>query len=439
MRTSPSGTGSDSTIRSSGRLRRHTLHAILTYAGSFLDEPGSADILVSASQYDGSGPLAVAGPYVQMEIGFQPGFVWEHLTTGIDPSPNSSDALVTLDFGYRWNDDGDAIAPNEYDLYSVLLHELTHALGLFSVVGSDGRSVLLNSGDAGLFSVADGLLARGSNGEDLYLSGGQVNAAPTDLVSGDVVFAGPSTTSAFGAPVPVYTPARFEQGSSLSHWDVDDDDAVMLPRLDRGIEKRRYLPWEVQLLADLGYRIDRCGDGAPNDDEECDDGDLNSETEPNACRVSCVAPRCGDGVLDGDEECDDGNVSESDGCNALCEVEREVVEDSSVGQEVDPEPEEPRPPIVDAGVPESPDGPQLDGEPAVEMPAASLSPAGGCTAQRHPCQSGTQALLVLLGFLLAARRRRKPASVLDQAPFRRPPCVDSRTPHVVQEIYVPLA
>lgn len=59
-----------------------------------------------------------------------------------------------------------------------------------------------------------------------------------------------------------------------------------------------------------GCRADNCtycGDGLVNDGEEgCDDGDANSNTEPNACREECEVPYCGDGVVDPEfgEECD---------------------------------------------------------------------------------------------------------------------------------------
>jgi hypothetical protein len=63
-----------------------------------------------------------------------------------------------------------------------------------------------------------------------------------------------------------------------------------------------------------------CGDGVVDADEECDDGDANSDTDPDACRNNCIAPGCGDGVTDSEEECDDGadNSSEADACRLDC-------------------------------------------------------------------------------------------------------------------------
>jgi uncharacterized repeat protein (TIGR01451 family) len=69
--------------------------------------------------------------------------------------------------------------------------------------------------------------------------------------------------------------------------------------------------------------VPECGDGIIDDGEECDDGENNSDTDPDACRTDCTLPFCGDGVLDpgNGEECDDGNNVDGDGCSATCQDE----------------------------------------------------------------------------------------------------------------------
>ncbi|MFH2007788.1 MAG: DUF4215 domain-containing protein [bacterium] len=64
-----------------------------------------------------------------------------------------------------------------------------------------------------------------------------------------------------------------------------------------------------------------CGDGIIRCGEQCDSGAANSNTLPDACRLSCVAPRCGDGVVDSGEQCDDGNSVNGDGCSNQCTIE----------------------------------------------------------------------------------------------------------------------
>ena len=48
-------------------------------------------------------------------------------------------------------------------------------------------------------------------------------------------------------------------------------------------------------------KLEFCGDQLIQPDEECDDGDGNSDTEPDACRTGCSLAFCGDGVIDSDE------------------------------------------------------------------------------------------------------------------------------------------
>ena len=85
-----------------------------------------------------------------------------------------------------------------------------------------------------------------------------------------------------------------------------------------------------------------CGNDVvePELDEECDDGEENSDTAPDTCRTSCRLPRCGDGVTDATELCDDGNAVSGDGCDPDCQglCGNEIVEppDRCVVAPIDP-------------------------------------------------------------------------------------------------------
>ena len=58
------------------------------------------------------------------------------------------------------------------------------------------------------------------------------------------------------------------------------------------------------------------GDGAQADAESCDDANLDDN---DACCNDCSVARCGDGVVHvGREACDDGNESNEDGCRNDC-------------------------------------------------------------------------------------------------------------------------
>jgi cysteine-rich repeat protein len=65
-----------------------------------------------------------------------------------------------------------------------------------------------------------------------------------------------------------------------------------------------------------------CGDKKVEGIEECDDGRLNDDTLPDACRTDCRMAWCGDGVVDSGEECDDGNPWGGDGCSTTCTLQQ---------------------------------------------------------------------------------------------------------------------
>ena len=62
-----------------------------------------------------------------------------------------------------------------------------------------------------------------------------------------------------------------------------------------------------------------CGNGVIDGDEECDDGEEN--TNEGSCKFDCTNQVCGDGFTGPNESCDDGNTATGDGCNAECILE----------------------------------------------------------------------------------------------------------------------
>jgi cysteine-rich repeat protein len=82
----------------------------------------------------------------------------------------------------------------------------------------------------------------------------------------------------------------------------------------------------------------RCGNGALDPGEQCDDGNtISGDGCSSQCKLECdwlcgmpvpgcpscgiSLQRCGNGILTSNEECDDGNVASGDGCSASCQVE----------------------------------------------------------------------------------------------------------------------
>jgi MYXO-CTERM domain-containing protein len=129
--------------------------------------------------------------------------------------------------------------------------------------------------------------------------------------------------------------------------------------------------WTLDDVCVVGWVPTVCGDGQITGGEECDDGDLNSDTEPDACRTDCMEALCGDGTVDSGEECDDGNLVDDDGCEADCT----------------PTPEQP---------PNEGDG----------APFTVTDPGCGCSLPGRDRNAGGLTLLAL-GLAAALRRRRR--------------------------------
>jgi hypothetical protein len=234
-----------------GAIRRATVDAVLAYLDSVLNESGAVQILFQLSGSVG-GALAGAGTTFPTAPGFYGGHAFEHITTGIDPNGAATPEIsVRVDFSHPWNDDLGPPATNEFDLFSVLLHELTHGLGIQSLVNSQG----VNPFRPGVLSTWDSLIEL-ADGTDMWaLVGGtpQFLGTPADLVSGNLVFAGPNAQAAFGSKPPVGAIQGFPF-IDLSHWKPGFPVvAVMEGSSSPGEMVRAYAPVDAGALIDIGY------------------------------------------------------------------------------------------------------------------------------------------------------------------------------------------
>ncbi len=236
-----------------GATRINTFVAALGVMDSVISAPGTIQIQIQNSQTDATGFLASAGPYAFFAPDrFTNGFAFDHATTGVDPFATLPDARITFDFGYAWNSTTGAPAANEYDLMSVALHELSHAIGFLSFVNADGTG--LNEDPNGdVYSVYDSFLELG-DGTPLFGADGTFLGSAADLVSNNVFFGGANATAANGGnPVQVYAPANFAPGSSIAH--NGQAGTLMYYAIGSGQERRSYSDVELGILQDIGWTI----------------------------------------------------------------------------------------------------------------------------------------------------------------------------------------
>ena len=233
-----------------GAVRRGTLEAALDVVSSNVQMPGTIDLAILASEVDGTGFLAGAGPYYFTDApGYQNGLPYLHAAFEVDLAPALPDAEIQFDFGYSWNSDLDQPTGSEFDLMSVALHEIMHTLGFASLLLHDGQSPL----GANTYGFYDSFLQRG-DGTPLFGSGATFLGSAADLVSNDIFFSGENASSANGGdPVQIYAPSIFSPGSSLSH--VNKPGEVTSYSFSPGDSRRAYSSVELGVLADLGWNV----------------------------------------------------------------------------------------------------------------------------------------------------------------------------------------
>jgi len=232
-----------------GTERMDRVEDTLLYLMDVLNESGEFDLMLGASESDGTGALAQGGTLWGSPAGN--GAVFRRLTEGVKPLDAYAEMVLVFDWGWNWNTSTAPPAEDEVDLRSVLLHEMTHGLGFSTNVGANGASVQ----GAGIYTNLDLLLEAGTPSAFLIDSGAFVGSAAA-LTGGAVVFGGPAATTAFGGTLPpVYSPSPFLSGSSLQHWaqGAVPGGAVMEPAYLPGVMKRAYSGVDLGALADLGY------------------------------------------------------------------------------------------------------------------------------------------------------------------------------------------
>jgi len=227
----------------------------LAYAASVLNETGALDVVVGASQTDGTGFLASAGTYFPLAAGFHPGATLARLSSGTKPfGPSTEEIFVVVDFGHPWYF-GTANPPfTSYDFRSVMLHEVTHGLGFASLSNASGASNI----SPGCHTVYDSLMRRRTGNTAIFTGVSPVfSGTVADLISGDLAWGGAAATAAYQPnPAPgLYAPNPFQSGSSLSHWNTGAivGGAVMEHAITNGEVQREYAPIDIGALRDIGY------------------------------------------------------------------------------------------------------------------------------------------------------------------------------------------
>ena len=214
--------------------------------------------------------LGSAGPFLHRNFDGAPfPDIWipaplADLYAGRDLAPGRADIEATFnaEFG-AWNLNPFSVpGRGEYDLYTVVLHEIGHGLGLiggFSVVDGEG---VLEDGESAEGPYLYDRFSVDSQGRSLltsptYPAG---SMALGDVLQEAVAFQGEAVQQAYNQAAPLYAPSIWVTGGSYSHLDEDvfpegTPDGLMTPFVRPA--ERIVEPGDVTcaMLADLGWLL----------------------------------------------------------------------------------------------------------------------------------------------------------------------------------------
>ena len=176
---------------------------------------------------------------------------------GQDLTPGDShiDANFSSAFS-NWYFGTDAATPNDqYDLMSVILHELGHGLCFI------GAMELTNGGRGtwGDFPFIYDTFTENSSGKKLLTFPNNTVTLAGQLKSNHLFFRGPKTNAANGGqPASIYAPMTWEDGSSYSHLDestfaAGNASSLMSPQLGMGEAIHNPGPVGLAILQDQGW------------------------------------------------------------------------------------------------------------------------------------------------------------------------------------------
>ncbi|MCZ4304096.1 PEPxxWA-CTERM sorting domain-containing protein [Zoogloeaceae bacterium G21618-S1] len=240
-------------------------NAFSSLFGQYFTNSANIVLKVTSSDDPQSSNLASAGSEATWD-GVTSGFTYQEvvrnkLLTGTDLNDGAADGSVNVNWGQPWHLDLSSEAPyGQYDFYSTVFHEFTHAIGFSSSINQDGTSAF-GAGEK-VWSAFDEFLGD-KNGNRVIQPDYSLDPAAWAASTGGaspaegMFFYGAYAMAANGGnPVGLYSPTTWEDGSSVSHLDTDNPalEAMMMTHAGPdGPSPRVFSAVEVGVLRDLGY------------------------------------------------------------------------------------------------------------------------------------------------------------------------------------------
>jgi autotransporter-associated beta strand protein len=172
--------------------------------------------------------------------------VWREGENYSIPTGYDYDARMAFNTNFSWNTGTGTPSSSQYDLRSVVTHELGHTLGFYSTYNSS-TDTFSSSG----LSEWDKLLVDKSGNKPV--AGGTGTPDNFKETDNPVYFTGTKAEAAYGGEVPVYAPTTYSSGSSLSHLDLPND--LMSPSMSAGVTRRSPSNIDWGIMKDLGWSV----------------------------------------------------------------------------------------------------------------------------------------------------------------------------------------
>ncbi|MCX6755293.1 MAG: hypothetical protein NT068_02010 [Candidatus Nomurabacteria bacterium] len=215
-----------------------------------------------------SNALAAASAYSGYEMnGPDNGSLHMHIITRQDPTPNigSFDAFVYTNFnsGINWDVDSN-LNSGTYSLYTVMSHEIMHALGFRSllpaVIYSTNIPIQHSTFDENFYQNStttntNRFIVQGTNSIFNNILNVPAGAPSPWFVNNTDIYRGKKNivNASFDGIRPVFSPLPWQQGSSLSHF--DGTQYLMNPSLSTNTQILLPQNDEKEVLCHLGYQV----------------------------------------------------------------------------------------------------------------------------------------------------------------------------------------
>ncbi|WP_298118244.1 T9SS type A sorting domain-containing protein [Flavobacterium sp.] len=306
------GCGMENTSIASHMARRAVVCQVFTDLSNFINTPLTTNGLNNKVNIwvrninnivppeSSSDVLGLASSFYSMPYNTTAGFggivdneIWKTIHTGVDSYTNVVSPLVSsaissgtsgifyhgmMAFNFNattppinWNTNLSITSfPDLYDLYSVVLHEVTHSLGFASLISSTGTSKF-NSG-YNYYNRYDRFLKNNANTQFLLTSSGcgtgtagsMYNYGFNPALNTSILQPNPTSCSnsirfVGLTNVQVYTPTAFSPPSSLSHFEgtcvLPNPNFTLTYSMDTNVIRRFLKPQERNALGNIGYSL----------------------------------------------------------------------------------------------------------------------------------------------------------------------------------------